>query len=439
MNLNKTLRIARREYLAAVRTKGFIIGLAVAPLFMGGTVIVMALIGEGTDTADKKIAIVDQSGVVAEALIEAASERNQTSVFDAAGKKTRPAYLFEVVEPAQLDAQALRLELSDQVRAGELHAFVEIGSGVVAPSKEQQESRISYYAQNAALDDIRRWLPGAINGHLRRLRLAKAGVSDSVAANVLSWLEVDGLGLVSRDTKTGEIQEARRISKGEALGIPVALTMLVYLMVLMGSLPLLSSVMEEKTQRIAEVLLGLVRPSEFMAGKVIGGVGVSITGSAVYVASGMIALSSTGLANVVPLHAIPWLFAYLLLAVVMFGAAYAALGSVCNDPKDAQNLTFPAMIPVIVPIFFMIPVAREPLSAFSTILSLVPPFVPMLMLARMGSPVEIPLWQPLLGLLGLTATAAFAIWAGGRVFRVAILMQGMPPRLSTIIRWALKG
>jgi ABC-type Na+ efflux pump permease subunit len=98
--MNKVLRIARRDYLATVRTKGFIVGLILAPLLMGGGMIIFAIFKDRVDTDDKKLAVVDYSGLVAESLIDAADARNATEIIDAdTGKKVKPRYVIEVVEP----------------------------------------------------------------------------------------------------------------------------------------------------------------------------------------------------------------------------------------------------------------------------------------------------------------------------------------------------
>jgi ABC-2 type transport system permease protein len=136
---------------------------------------------------------------------------------------------------------------------------------------------------------------------------------------------------------------------------------------------------------------------------------------------------------------LPWFFAYTLLAIVMLGATYAAFGSVCNDPSEAQSLVLPGMLPVMIPMFVLVPVLREPTSTFATGLSFVPFFTPMLMLIRQTVQESIPVWQPWLGIAGMILFAAFCVWAGGRVFRVAILMQGTPAKLGNIVRWALRG
>jgi ABC-2 type transport system permease protein len=129
----------------------------------------------------------------------------------------------------------------------------------------------------------------------------------------------------------------------------------------------------------------------------------------------------------------------MLLAVIMFGALSAALGSTCSEPKDAQSLTFPSILPALIPMFIYFPVVKEPLSGFATTMSLIPIFTPLLMVLRLSTPESIPAWQPYVGLIGVLLTTLFFVWAGGRIFRVAILAQGTPPKLSNILRWAMKG
>ncbi len=126
--MRRILRFAGREYLAAVRTKGFIIGLVIAPLMMSGSLIAFFLLKDKVDTADKTVAVVDRTGRMAAAIIDAAAARNTRDLYEeGTGKKVRPAYHFEIVTPITEDPAAQRLELSEKVRGGDLHAFLEIG------------------------------------------------------------------------------------------------------------------------------------------------------------------------------------------------------------------------------------------------------------------------------------------------------------------------
>jgi len=438
--MRKILRFAKREYLAAVKTKGFIIMLVLMPVLMGGSGIAMYLFRNQVDTTDKKVAVIDRSGVVAQAIISAAEKRNEAEVYDKkTGKKMRPAYVFESVVPNDQDPLTQCLELSDRIRREELHGFLEIGPNVLHLVGEKDTFHIAYHARNAAVDNVRNWLNSPINTHLRKTRLIEAGIAASETDGFLTWINVDALGLVSVDEETGEVKDAERVSEAQAILVPVILFLFMFMMVMMGAMPLLQSTAEEKQQRIAEVLLGSLKPVEFMAGKILGGLGVSLTGASVYVIGGLILLNKIGLAEVIPFYIIPWFFTFLVLEIVMMGSLLAALGSACNDPKDAQNMMFPAMFPVFFPMFIFMPVLQEPTSALATWLSLFPPFTPLLMLIRKSSSVLIPAWQPWVGLAGVILFTIFTIWAGGRIFRVGIMMQGGPPKFSKMIKWVVKG
>jgi len=115
------------------------------------------------------------------------------------------------------------------------------------------------------------------------------------------------------------------------------------------------------------------------------------------------------------------------------------LGAACNNAKDAQTLAWPAMLPLMLAWFVVMPVLKEPTTSFATVFSLIPPCTPMLMMLRIGSPVGIPMWQPWLALVLLFLYTLFSIWVGGRIFRVGILIQGKPPKFRNLIRWAIKG
>ncbi len=440
--MRKLLQVARREYLAAVKTKGFIMGLVMAPLLMGGSIIAIAALRNQVDVSDKRVVIIDRTGALGEGLVKAAEERNQRDVNDAkTGRKLKPAYRFEVSAPRSDDPDAQRLELSDRVRRGELHAFLDIAPGVLQPGAAggTNAPTVAYHAKNPALDDLRQWLQNPLNDLLRRVRMTAAGIDPSKVQDLFRWQAVEGMGLLSRDAATGQVQPPRRRGEAEAVGVPMAVMMLMWIVVMMGAMPLMNSVMEEKNQRIAEVLLGAVPSFDLMMGKVLGGLGVALTGAVVYVGMTLFSLANLGLAGYVPFPILVWFFAFMVLNIFMLGAVFAALGSLCSDAKDVQNATFPALLPTLVPMFIWLPVVQQPLSPFATWTSLFPPFTPMLMLLRQSASDAVPAWQPWAGLAGVLATTLLAVWVGGRVFRLGVLWPGKPPKFRELLRVILRG
>ena len=450
MRMHKISTIAKRDYIATVRTKAFIFGLVVAPMLFGGGSIAMSFIRGQPDLKDRHVAIVDHTGVVAGPLVSAAREKNDRELFD---KKTHqqiaPRYVFEVMAPAA-DSKAQLLALSGRVRRKQLVAFLEIGKDVLRPpdpaddadektsEKTSPDGRVSYYTNAGGIDEMRNWLNGPINEGVRLARLAQLGIDINRSRGLTASVPIEGLSLVERDERTGEVHEARKRSEMEVF-VPFGVAIILVMIVMVGSGPMLQNVTQDKSQRIVETLLGAATPFELMTGKVLGAVGVSVTSSLLYVLAGTVAVNALGVAGLLPLSIIPWFYVYLLADLVMLCAFAAALGACCSTPQDAQNLAIVLLMPCFLPTLMMATVLRQPNGMIATVMSLVPPFTPILMLLRQAMPTGVPAWQPWVGLMGVLVFAAATVWAASRIFRVAILMQGKPPRLAEVVRWSMKG
>jgi ABC-2 type transport system permease protein len=455
MRTHKVLTIARRDYIATVRTKAFVFGLVVAPVLFGGGSIAMSFFNGQPDLKDRRVAIVDRTGVVAEALVSAAREKNGRELFDPkTHRQIAPRYVFEVNAPAahgDSDAKDQLLALSDRVRRKQLVAFLEIGKDVLHPPEPAEDAAqgtgdktgpnasVSYYTNAGGIDEIRIWLSGPINDGVRLARLAGLGIDVSRNKGLSASVPIEALSLVERDARTGEVREARKRNELAGFFVPFGLAMILAMIVMVGSAPMLQNVTQDKSQRIVETLLGAATPFELMSGKVLGSVGVSLTSSVLYVIAGVVAVNALGIAGLLPLTIIPWFYVYLLADVVMLCSFAAALGACCSTPQDAQNLAIVLLMPCLIPMFMLVTVLRQPNGTLATAMSLIPPFTPVLMLLRQAMPDGVPAWQPWVGLAGVLAFAVGTVWAASRIFRVAILMQGKPPHLAEMVRWAIKG
>jgi ABC-2 type transport system permease protein len=437
--MDKILILFKREYRAAVRTKSFIISLVLVPLLMGGGFLAMFFVERNEDTDDKRVAVIDYTGYMEEPIRNAAEIRNAQEIYDPeTSEKVRSAYLIEFVAPDPSNRLDQELLLSQRVQSGELHAFVEIGPDVLHPSGGEG-GYIRYYSEHSFNDIVRDWFTNVINSNLQQLRVAQLNLDESQSADLFTWLRIEGMGLVTVDKKTGEQQEAQKTNELQSFLVPYAMVLLMFMLVMMSAVPLLTAVMEEKSGKIAEVLLGTITPFQFMAGKVLGGIGISLTIAAIYVGAGIFTARSTGHASVIPYEILPWFFVYTVLFIIMVGTGMAALGATCNDSKDAQSIQFPAMLPVILPLFLIVPVIQEPSGPFATTLSLIPPFTPPIMMIRLATSVTIPVWQPITGLVEVSVFALFTVWVGARIFRTAILMQGQKPSVANLVKYAFRG
>jgi len=161
--MNKVWILVKREYKAAVRTKGFIVSLVMLPIMMGGGFAAYMLLKDKVDLKDKIVLVIDESQSVGDYLVKTAEYRNANEIIDKeTGEKSGPSYLFRVIEK-ESDVEAQKLALSERVRNKEIHGFAHIGPDVINPGSDREKSRIIYYAENSAMDNIRRWISNNAN------------------------------------------------------------------------------------------------------------------------------------------------------------------------------------------------------------------------------------------------------------------------------------
>ena len=277
-----------------------------------------------------------------------------------------------------------------------------------------------------------------MNAEVKTRRFTAAGLDVDAIDEASAYVGVANLGLVSLD-EAGNIKEAERTNRIANFLVPMGTMMLMFIVVMVGASPLMQSVLEEKMQRIAEGLLGSVRPFELMLGKLLGMVGVSATIATVYLVGAYFALKQSGYGQFFPSHVVWWFVLYLVLSVLMYGALFVAIGAAVTDIKEAQSLMTPVMLVVCGPMLVWANVIKEPNATFAIAASLFPPATPMLMLIRQSVPPGIPVWQPILGVILVTLTTLFLVFAAGRIFRVGILMQGRGAKFGEMIRWVVRG
>lgn len=452
--MRKIAVVAMREYQAAVRTKAFIVTLVAMPVLMGGGILLTTAMQDRVDTADKTVAVLDRSGALFEPLQRAAQQRNKEAIFAPdTGRQIRPRYLLQRADFDTIDPSPEQLaEQCRKVRSGELFALVVIGPNVrhadpvTAPDGKvmgfKTADSVDVYSDATSFDEFNGWLRGTVNVLIRDARFADAELPKEKIDQASAHVPVVARKPLTVDAETGVIVGGTRKREGADLLVPMIAMFLMFIVISIGAAPLINSVLEEKMQRIAEVLLGSVTPFQLMAGKLIGMVGVSLTILTVYLVGAVLGARSAGWAEFIPANLrtlVIWFITFQALAVLMFGAMFIAIGAACSDMKEAQSMLMPVWIVIAFPMMVWFVVVKEPTSPFSTILSLVPPATPMLMMLRTAAVPNLPLWQPLLGVGLVLLTTVFCIFVAGRIFRVGLLVQGKGARLADILKWALRG
>jgi ABC-2 type transport system permease protein len=450
--MRKIRVIALREFLAGVRAKAFLITVLLMPVMLGLSIGLQLLFAKLDEGKAKKYAVIDRTpgGALALGFQKFAEAQRQAL---AENPKSKGLFgenvTFVIIPPSDPTPEAIglqRFETSRKIENGELEGLIEIGSKLFEPpsgdsldsSGKTGDARVvRFQARSAAAQQVRLRLETVVNEVVIGANLAKKGISlDEIRAQRVA---VQSKSLTKLDPTTGAYVDAADETRIVNLILPGVLIGLMFMVIMVGATPAMHGVIEEKTLRIAEVLLGSVTPFQLMAGKLIGVIGVALTMAVVYLAGGYFLMAYFGLADMVPMKLIPWFLPMLLMALLLFGSLFIAIGAAASDIKDTQALLTPIMLIACVPFFALGPIMQDPNGPIARAASFFPFATPMLLVARESVPPGVPWWEMLAGIALVLATTLFCVWAAGRIFRVGILMQGKGARFADLVRWALRG
>ena len=427
--MKRVLTIAQSEFLTLVKTKAFIIGIFLMPVLMFGFFLFMGYAERHADTETRSFAVIDSSGTFFDAIAAAAGTNNDKNGSGAA--QTGPHFVPKRVELAGRTLDDVKVELSEQVRKKELFAFVEIPANVLDAG---QNAAVHYYAENTSYERLPDWLRATLNDEIAKRRFDRAGVARALVSKLTARTPLTTFGLVER-AADGKVSEAKEVDELARFAVPFFFLILMFMAVMTSAQHLLNAIIEEKMSKISEVLLGSVSPFQLLAGKLLGVVAVSFLLALVYFGGGGFAALRLGRPDLIDPVLIFWFLVFLACAALMFGSIFLALGSACSDLKDAQSMLQPAMVLVLLAYLGSFVVMRAPESPLAVGMSFFPTMTPFAMMLRMVMPPGPPVWQVILAVLILIGSTIFLIWAGGRIFRVGLLMQGKAPNLPELMKW----
>jgi ABC-2 type transport system permease protein len=410
--VDKLITVAWREFLATIRTKAFVLSV----LLMPGLIMVSALgagwaqkIGQSEKLPVRRIAVVDHTGVVFEPLLARVAEHN--------AERPQQRLELEGVPPAAPDEPALRA----RVLSGDLYAYL-----ILAADAVETDAGCVLARHDSQFETGRR-IESMVNEAVVAARLRSAGLNPAQLAALQRPVPLRAL-----DPKTGQ-----PVGGDDAVRMltPYAFMFLLFIGTFAISQGLLTSLIEEKSSRVVEVLLSAVSPTQLMAGKILGTVLVGFVLLAIWGGVGVLAAHSYNVAELVTGYRLTLALLYFVPGFLLISSLLAAVGSACNELKDAQGMVFPLSVITIIPMIFGPYFVEFPASVLSIVLSYVPPITPFIMVLRICADPDTPAWQIVTTLALLWAAVGATVWAAGKVFRTGVLMYGKPPSLRELLHW----
>ena len=410
--------IVAREYLSRVRTPGFWISTVALPLLMVAWLVLPSLI-MAKSRSQLHLALVDETRSVAPLIAGRMAAEGD--------KGTHNEFRLEVIAPGP-DAAAQRAALDARVLADELDAWAWISAEGLA------ENRVDFHGRTVSNIITLEELEDLVTSVVREQRLSEAGYDPEQVEKLVARVRLD---------KVRVTEEGSRADRGFGdLIVALGLFMLLYMASIIYGNMVMQGVLEEKANRVVEVLAASARPTELMAGKLIGICLAALTQLAIWMVTALVITAPgllAGLAslpegvNLTPAIVFHF-FALFLLGFVLYASFYALVGAAFNNSQEAQQMASIAMIFTVLPWMVFMPVLNDPDSTLAVVTSLVPVLTPMIMMLRIAVKTP-PVWQIALGYALLFAFDVFMVWLCARVYRVGILMYGKKPTIKEIWRW----
>ncbi len=438
--MNKIFAVIRREFVERVRTRAFIIGTLLFPVLMIFFMVMPVLMMSGGSRA-QRIAIVDGTtddlgSRIERGLADQTMTRDGTEV---------PRYTITRVVASEARIEAVRDSLVGRTGFSTEEMPDGFDGVLVLTPAILVEGRASYFGSNVGSLEVMSRFESAVSSVVRGTRLERAGVSQEVVAQALIPTQLRSTK-VEEGVATGESGEAAFI-------LAYVMGFVLYMALIIYGQQTAMSVIEEKSSRIMEVLASSLKPFQMLLGKILGVGAVGLLQLGIY---GMVAflLSSqrgwiAGLLGVdanalqsMPMPSFPpdllaVFLIYFVLGFLLYGALFAAIGSMVNAVQEMQSVMMPVTMLMIVGFFGVFASIGDPNGKVSAILSYVPFFSPMVMPVRWSMSV-VPITDLVVSLALLVIGLLACAWLAGRIYRTGILMYGKKPSLREVARWVAR-
>lgn len=428
--MKKALVVFKREYFQAVRRKMFIFMTFAFPALMAALMVIPSFLmmrGLG----EKHIAIVDGTGKLHDAYLHPVERAPKTDLQRMSkNREVQQSMQFEYIDHAA-DPKPYFSRMTQQDKNGQLDGVLIVPADALTNS----DAHLKYYSRTATDFVSQERLSSMTNRAVQRFRLQARGLDPDLLNRVMTEMTLDSIQL----SKTGE--EKKGGSANFFVGF--VLCALLILPTIISGLDVMRGIIQEKTDRVVEVLISSVTPSELLVGKILGTAAVGLTqigvwlvmlfGISIYGAA-TVAMAGINLSQFIRFQTFIYFPIFFILAFLTYVCVYAIGGAACNSDREAQQLIAPITMVMFLPWFILVVLITNPDSTLSTSFSMAPVFGPMTMYVRTLVSDPPPL-QIAISIAVSIATIALFLWVTAKIFRVGILSYGKRPTIPELWRW----
>lgn len=425
---HNTLIVAKNEFLKRVKTKWFVITTLLGPLALIAFMVIIAFVSATSmQSGQQTVAVVDESGILFDGLQD-------------------PDGQITFIAP-NVPEDSVR----SAVIAGVYDGYLLLAENIIGGDGEA-----TYFSKDGGgVSFFARKMRSLVRRTVEERRLLEQDVPQEVFDILSASVDVNMIKLSETGETSGGTEAFAAV--GFIMGFLIYITMLIY-----GSV-VMQGVIQEKMNRVVEIIVSSVRPFDLLMGKVlgIGAMGlVQMAFWALLIAGGVF-FSGTVIALfldpatlnlpeaatnqellaaadfVIPAinpFVFVWFVLYFLFGYLLYASLFSAIGSSVEQQQDAQSLMLPVMLPIILSIVFLQAVVEAPNSTLAVVLSMIPFTSPISMVVRFAV-TDVPLWEVSLSFLILVGSFFGAIWVASKIYRVGILMYGKKASFKDLARW----
>jgi ABC-2 type transport system permease protein len=409
---SKSLEVARWEFSEKVKSKAFIISLVLMPIIMVLFGVLPGLLISRPDETATTIGIIDETNSIVGPLAKRLDEKYKLP-------NGQPNYVVRNLgEPGSIEKK--KLEANRMVTAGDITGYFYFPSAIFDSGK------VEYRSENVSNIKIQERFTRTIEEVIVESRILKQGLDPSLIKKITADVNVKSIKVSEKgdEKETGFLET---FFSGY-----IVIMMLLFLVMTSGQL-LIRSVVEEKTNRVIEVLLSSCSARDLMTGKILGLSGLGIVQMLIWGMIGFAVSLKTG-TNIFTAANLMLSLAYFILGYIFYSAIFVAAGSPVTTEQEAQQITSYVSLLLVFPIVIAMPVMQNANSVWIKVLSFIPLLTPTLMVLRIS--VQMPaLWEILSTLALLLVSSIVMMWAAGKIFRIAVLSYGKRPTLPELFRW----